>query len=277
MKKNNKRLLFLCFFICFIVFMIFACDMRLKTVTYQIQAEQINTPVNIVLLTDLHGEKYGKNQENLMNAIAETKPDIILLGGDLFDDNRSYKHTETLFKELSSKYPCYYVTGNHEYWSDDIDNILAIVKNYNIPILSGKNCIVQVGKTTLNICGIDDPDALVYVPNTLSYRKQLQNLSDTIVPENYNILLSHRPELFSEYQAYGFDLILSGHAHGGQWRLPYINGLFAPNQGLFPDYAGGLYTQNNTSLIVSRGLARTTTALPRIFNRPELIVIELTP
>ncbi len=92
----------------------------------------------------------------------------------------------------------------------------------------------------------------------------------------YTVLLSHRPEFFELYTEYNFDLVLSGHAHGGQWRIPYIlNGLYAPNQGVFPKYAGGEYTENNTTMIVSRGLARESTLLPRFYNRPELVIIDL--
>ena len=93
---------------------------------------------------------------------------------------------------------------------------------------------------------------------------------------NYTILLSHRPELFEHYVSRGFDLVLCGHAHGGQWRIPRIlNGLYAPNQGLFPQYAGGQYDSDATTMIVSRGLARESTRLPRIFNRPELVLVEI--
>jgi len=96
--------------------------------------------------------------------------------------------------------------------------------------------------------------------------------------EQFTLLLSHRPERIEDYLGYPFDLILSGHAHGGQWRLPgIVNGLYAPNQGLFPKYAGGRYDFEDTAFLVSRGLARESTKIPRVFNRPELVVVDLIP
>ena len=109
-----------------------------------------------------------------------------------------------------------------------------------------------------------------------SINEQLSKVNELSQNDNYTILLSHRPELFELYTTYNFDLVLSGHAHGGQWRIPGIlNGVYAPNQGLFPEYAGGEYQDNGTTMVVSRGLARETTLAPRIFNRPELVIIDL--
>lgn len=278
MDKKKKRVMKLTVLILIALLMIIACDMRLKTVTYQVSSDKITAPLTIILLTDLHGETFGKNQSKLMSAIAETNPDIVLLGGDIFDDNRSYANAELLLRELSAEYPCFYVPGNHEYWSNDITSILSIVASCQIPILSGSNMIVECNGQKINICGLNDPDALVYVSDSVPILTQLQTLDATTSRQQFSILLSHRPELAETYRNYSFDLVLSGHAHGGQWRIPgLINGLYAPNQGLFPKYAGGRYDSDSQTLIVSRGLSRVTTAVPRIFNRPELVVIELIP
>lgn len=277
--KKNKNFKIRIGLICFLsIFLIIACDMRLKTVSYQIYSDKINAKVNVTLVTDLHGEKYGKEQKHLTEAIAKTNPDVVLLGGDLFDDNRSYENTEKLLAELSASYPCFYVPGNHEYWSKDIKNILSIVESYQIPILKGSNCIIECNGQRINLCGIDDPDALTYTSDSVSPLTQLKTLESTLNNETFSILLSHRPELVQQYQQYPFDLVLCGHAHGGQWRIPGIlNGFYAPNQGLFPSYAGGQYQSGTQTMIVSRGLSRITTAVPRIFNRPELVVIEVLP
>lgn len=256
--------------------LLIACDMRLKTIYYYLDSEKISAPVTIALVSDLHADWYGRNQKTLMNAIDEASPDIVLLGGDIFDDEKSYKNAKVFLKEVTSKYTCYYVTGNHEYWSKDIDNIIDIVESYGVTVLSGECDEIQVNGQSINICGVDDPDVRVYVKGSESTDTQLKNLSDKTNFDKYTILLSHRPELFHRYQQYDYDLVLCGHAHGGQWRLPGIlNGLYAPDQGIFPKYAGGRYDYHGGTMIVSRGLARESTPVPRIFNRPELVIIEL--
>lgn len=142
--------------------------------------------------------------------------------------------------------------------------------------MEGSFDTVDVRGQKLNICGISDPDCLRYTELNYSIPNQLKDAAVASENGNYSILLAHRPELINTYLHYDFDLILSGHAHGGQWRLPgIINGLFAPNQGFFPRYAGGQYKFDNSSMIVSRGLARESTRIPRIFNRPELVMIEI--
>lgn len=257
-----------------------ACDMRLKTVTYKVETEKITTPIRIALITDLHSDWYGKNQRVLLEALEKQQPDIVLLGGDIFDDKGSYKNAEITLKNLSDQYPCYYVTGNHEYWSKDIDNILAIVEAYGIPVLSGDCETLEIKCQTVNICGVDDPDVVAYTKNGVGMLEQLKSAEEAVKAtdnsEGYTILLSHRPEWAETYMQYDFDLVLCGHAHGGQWRIPgLLNGLYAPNQGVFPKYAGGRYDFESGTLIVSRGLARESTLAPRVFNRPELVIIDL--
>lgn len=253
-----------------LVLLLIICDPRLKTVHYTFESEKISAPIKMALLTDLHGSWYGKEQRNLMKAIDKEAPDVVLLGGDIFDDNVSYRESEETLAILSEKYDCYYVTGNHEFWSEDIDNILSIIRSYGVTVLSGEAVTVDIKGQKVNLCGVDDPDG------SYSIFKQLEQVEEQRNKDYYSILLSHRPEYYPQYSRYKHDLVLSGHAHGGQWRLPgIINGLFAPNQGLFPKYAGGLYEYEGGALVVSRGLDRWGIKLPRIFNRPELVIIEV--
>ena len=259
------------------------CDSRLKTVYYSVESEKLSAPVRIALLTDLHSCKYGKNQKNLIEAVQEQNPDIVLLGGDIFDDKVPHKNAELTVKQLAEQYPCYYVTGNHEYWSREVGNILDIIEGYGVTVLSGECGTIEIKGQTISICGVDDPDVAVYLAEGVPIEQQLDS-AETAAREAekvsgkevFSILLSHRPELFKTYQNYGFDLVLSGHAHGGQWRIPgLLNGLFAPDQGLFPEYAGGRYDYAGGTMIVSRGLARESTPVPRIFNRPELVIVDV--
>lgn len=250
--------------------------MRLKTVVYTIESDKISQPVTIALITDLHSDKYGKDQKTLIDAVDEEEPDVVLLGGDIFDDEKSYDNAETTIKHLAENYPCYYVTGNHEYWSDDIDNILDIVRSYGVEVLSGDCEPLEVNGEIINICGVDDPAVVKYTKHGENIETQMKAALKEADTEYYTILLSHRPEFIDTYKEYDFDLVLSGHAHGGQWIIPgLVNGIYVPNQGLFPEYAGGRYDYDTGTMIISRGLARESTLVPRVFNRPELVIVKV--
>jgi len=229
-------------------------------------------------VTDLHSCKYGKNQKTLIDAVVKQNPDIVLLGGDIFDDKIPDENTELFLAGISGKYPCYYVTGNHEYWSRRVDEMLDILKKYNVTILDGKSETVEVNNQKISISGIDDPDANLYTGKGEGFYAQLDEINQIKDDSLFTILLAHRPSYVNKYLDYNFDLVLSGHAHGGQWRIPFLlNGVFAPDEGFLPKYAGGQYDFPNGKMIVSRGLARESTRVPRIFNRPELVIVNLEP
>lgn len=270
-----------------------ALDSRMVVRHYEIDAQEISTPVRVALVTDLHSCYYGEGQEKLIEAVIAQSPDIVLLGGDIFDDEIEDTNTELFLAGIAGRYPCYYVTGNHEYWNgaEDFAAKMAILEKYNIPVLSGTCETLEINGETLNLCGVDDPDSYkvrfdleedpqgyadAEIEKIYTFNRQLDAVSELAQNGNFTLLLSHRPELFENYVSRGFDLVLCGHAHGGQWRIPgMLNGLYAPNQGLFPRYAGGQYEQDGTNMIVSRGLARESTHIPRIFNRPELVVVTI--
>lgn len=290
---TRKRIILLAAAVILLILAIFAFDTRLMVRKYSIEAEEIETPIRVALVTDLHSCYYGENQSDLIDAIDVENPDVILLGGDIFDDVKEDTNTELFLAGIADKYPCYYVTGNHECWGGKyrFDNQMAILKKYSIPVLSGETQTLTVNGEAISLCGVDDPD--VYMVNTdleqdpEGYIQAQTNKEDTFIntlaalsdeaDENvFTILLSHRPEYYENYTEYDFDLVLCGHAHGGQWRIPGIlNGLYAPHQGIFPKYAGGRYDSEDMTMIVSRGLAKETTRIPRIFNRPELVVIDV--
>lgn len=247
--------------------------------TYDVEMADTDQSVWIALITDLHSSSYGDNMIELINAIHEQSPDVILLGGDIFDDVIPDDNTAILFQGIASNYPCYYVTGNHEYW-DGAEAFLKkmdILDNHGVARLAGEVVSFEVKGQTIYLAGIDDPDEyLIDVGDTLSSSQQMEAISQSLPQDGLTILLSHRPELIDWYERLDVDLILSGHAHGGQWRIPGIlNGVFAPNQGFFPKYAGGQYALGDSVFIVSRGLAKESTRVPRIYNRPELVIINL--
>ncbi len=284
MLKRKK--LFLIITVLLLILLSAALDSRLIIRHYTLEAAAIESPVRLALVTDLHSCRYGENEQELAAAINQEQPDILLLGGDIFDDQITDDNAAAFLQAVAAKYPCYYVTGNHEYWRGEPAFMakMQILADYGVKRLSGASEEFIIDGQTITICGVDDPDLYRAAENArksdglAEFERQLAvaapNPDDN---HNYTILLAHRPEYFKLYAGLGFDLALCGHAHGGQWRLPgLINGVYAPNQGFLPKYAGGVYQQANTNMIVSRGLARESTRIPRIFNRPELVIIDLT-
>lgn len=257
----------------------------LKLRRYTLAAPALTAPLRLALISDFHACDYGPEASRLTTAIHKAAPDLILMTGDIFDFRQNRQNTEALLRALAGKYPSYYVTGNHEYRNQGraLPGDMALLKRCGVTRLSGERINVTIGTQTLTICGVDDPDSIRAKAAASrqgrpcrTFYQQLSTLRELPPTGNYTILLSHRPEHFPLYACPAFDLVLCGHAHGGQWRIPgLLNGLYAPNQGLFPPYAGGEYHKGTTTMIVSRGLARENTRVPRFYDPPELVIIDL--
>ena len=294
-KKKRKKGMVVCLFMAIfiiVIIIVFAlgCNNTLKIQRYIVKNHKIKAPIKIALVTDLHSCKYGEKEKELISAIESQKPDLILLGGDIYDDVQPDDNSDCLVEWIGSKsdeVPSYYVTGNHEYWRKDVDLVIKKIKEHGIKVLDGQSDTIAINGQNINVCGLSDPDYFAAGEGYLDKNAaslygteiQLEKIGESVKKESFTVLLAHRPEFIKKYLEYEFDLILSGHAHGGQWRIPgLINGLIAPGQGLFPDYAGGEYSfDSGSKMIVSRGLARETTRIPRIFNQPELVMVEITP
>lgn len=262
------------------VFTAVGLDHRLIVRNYTVKSDRIKNRVRLALITDLHSCRYGAEQKNLIDAIKNQNPDIILMSGDIFDNKRKTNYTELFLKRIHELYPCYMVLGNHEckVGEDDHKIKMDILSRYNIRMLRNEVETVEINGTALNICGVDDPTAYTFEPegNDEEFFSQMQNVKTMSDNGNFTVLMSHNPAYYEKYVETGFDLILCGHAHGGQWIIPgVLNGVLAPGQGLFPKYAGGEYKSGKTEMIVSRGLARESTLVPRFYNRPEVVIIDL--
>lgn len=256
--------------------LLIAFDCRLKTVEYTIDSSKIDNEVKIALIADLHSCYYGKEQKSIISRIREYDPDIVLIAGDFFDDKLSDKNAKIIIKKLSNSYKLYYVSGNHEWWSGRMYEMFDFLDSADVTVLRGDCDKININGQGLNICGIDDPEVSNYDSQYPDWKQQLSSAAGNISKNSFNILLAHRPENHKLYFDHDFELVLSGHAHGGQWRIPgLLNGLCAPNQGFFPKFAGGLYEFENKNIIVSRGLSRESTRIPRIFNRPELVFVRV--
>lgn len=276
MKINKKHILIATITI-IIVLALLAFDVRLKIVQYTITSEKIKKPMRIALVTDLHSCKYGAGQKTLIDAVDKEKPDMILLGGDIFDDEIPDDNTKIFLSAIAKKYPCYYVTGNHEYWSMHVHEMLEWLRAHGIEDIGGKTIQTNVNGNEICLSGLNDPDEARYTGEGDGMKAELGRAMNERDDTAFTMLLTHRPSFVNLYKDAGFDLVLAGHAHGGQWRIPgVLNGVFAPDEGFFPKYAGGFYHfDNGGEMIVSRGLARESTRVPRVFNRPELVIINI--
>ena len=274
----KKKSVFILCIILTISILIVSFDVRLKSVTYDIKSSKITNEIKLALVTDLHSCSYGNNQSKILNEIESYKPDAVLLGGDIFDDVLDDTSAHILVNELAKKYKTYYVSGNHEWWSNRMPEMFDYLNSIGVNVLRGNSEELKTGDDTLVICGVDDPEVNAYDSTYPSWEDQLKKVGESIEKKHFNMLLAHHPEYASQYFKYDFDAVLSGHAHGGQFRIPFImNGFYAPDQGFFPKLSGGIYDFNGKKLIISRGLARESTRLPRIFNRPELVLVNLIP
>ncbi|MCL1917013.1 MAG: metallophosphoesterase [Peptococcaceae bacterium] len=260
--------------------LVVAFDRRLIVRTYTVISPRLRVPARAVLLADLHGFPYGKEYKTLLKGIANQAPDLILMAGDMVCDKRKRRmeNSAFFFGKVTKIAPTYYTPGNHEFRRDDWGDVAALAESLGIVLLSDRLEKVQIGANTFIIGGVDDPERRKKWDRTYNSRAALkQVLSPLAGMPGFHILLGHRPDRIDEYRKYDVDLVVSGHAHGGQVRIPgLLNGLFAPDQGLFPPYAGGLYQHGKTSHVVSRGLAKPF-ILPKVFNRPEVVVIDITP
>ena len=253
---------------------------------YDISVEGGKVPaegLRFALVTDLHSCRYGAGQRVLSEKILALNPDAILLSGDIFDDRLPDDNVKEFLAAVARERPCFYVFGNHEHWSERIPELRGILETAGVTVLDGAVRTVEMKGVKVDVCGIDDP---TYMADG-KWLGQLASVAAAANSSRLRILLSHRPEYSSAYANYDFDIVCSGHLHGGQWGIPGLGlGVCGPSSDgpapserlLFPRRAGGAYRLNDTTtMVVSRGLARESTPLPRFFNHPELVVIDIKP
>lgn len=222
----------------------------------------------IVQISDLHNTVFGRNHRTLIDRITELVPDMVVITGDIVDAN----HTDIdaaidLVDQLAGLCPVYYVTGNHEYWLDEGDRrrLFGEMEQAGAVLLFNEAVTVNVSGGTFDLIGLDDKSL---ADGTL---KALLSECDS---ETLNIVLAHEPQYIEKYAVEDADLILCGHAHGGQFILPLIGPVVAPDQGFFPQYTSGAYRLDDTTMFVSRGLGNSIIPV-RLFNDPEVVCIDL--
>ena len=227
----------------------------------------------IVQVSDLHNTEFGSDNQKLLSLLADTAPDIIVITGDLIDSRRTDVDIALRFAASAMEIaPVYYVTGNHEgRLGTEFSQLETGLKAAGVTVLRNESVILEQDGQQIQLLGMDD--ITFYSENAEhQFSENLKALKDD---ELYTVLLSHKPNLLPLYAEAGMDLVFSGHAHGGQFRLPWIGGILAPDQGFFPKYDSGLYTMENTTMMVSRGLGNSLFPF-RVNNPPEIVVVQLT-
>lgn len=271
MKKipHKKIIILMLIIIIFIPFCLFQ-NKHLVITTYTYESEKLGADLDgyrIVQISDLHNAEFGKENKKLLETIRSCSPDIIVITGDLVDSNHTNVERAVAFvKEAVKIAPVYYVTGNHEYWLDPSENeqMMQGILAAGAYDLDDEAVCIEKGDSSFMLIGLDD-----------------QHLSDetlkNLLQEQKNelsIVLAHEPQYLQNYANAGADLVLTGHAHGGQIRLPFVGGIVAPDQGFLPEYTSGKYNRADTEMIVSRGLGNSIIPV-RLFNYPEVVCVEL--
>ena len=249
----------------------------LEVTEYSINSSEIPEGFDgfrIAQVSDLHNTEFGENNEKLLQMLRAAEPDIIAITGDLVDSRRTdLKVAIDFLREAVKIAPCYYVTGNHESRIEEFAELEKQMIEIGVILLRNDSRLLEREGDRLQLMGVDDcsfhPESNGNL-QVLAMEEEINRMQS----DAYTVLLSHRPELAVVYDRYDVELVLSGHAHGGQFRLPLIGGLYAPDQGFFPKYTAGIYEMTDMTMVVSRGLGNSAFPL-RFNNRPEIVVVTL--
>lgn len=271
-RSNRKKYIKSAIVLLIVIALLLFCNFQnkhLETTHYTYEAEQLGVDLDgyrIVQISDLHNAKFGKNNQKLVDRIRECDPDMIVLTGDLVDSNHTNVDRAVQFvNEIVKICSVYYVTGNHEYWLDtsEYENLMDGLASAGVIILDDQVVEISRGDAKFRLVGLDEKSlADGTLEALLSDEKEL------------TVVLAHEPQYLARYAGTGVDLVLSGHAHGGQFRLPFVGGIVAPDQGFLPEYTAGEYYMNGTEMIVSRGLGNSVIPV-RLFNYPEIVCVDL--
>lgn len=245
---------------------------------YRMEAARLAEGRNLrfAVAADLHSKAFGKDQRKLLRLLERQCPDYILMPGDIVDERLSPVPAWQFLRGAARIAPCFYAPGNHEYRTLRMPWVLDRIGRCGVTALADRYVTVDTKAGPVVIAGCEDPEKTGREDASYGQVYAMRRAFAPLEGERaFRVLLAHRPERWETYRSMGFDLAVSGHAHGGQVRVPFLlNGLYAPHQGLFPPYAGGLYEHGPMIHVVSRGLSGYP-RLPRVFNPPELVVIDI--
>jgi len=261
-----------------IIYFLYFQNNKIVVTNYHISSPKLPKAFDgfcIVQISDVHGKLFGEKQSRLVNEVSKLKPDIIAITGDLVD-RRRYREKPGLLlvEEIINIAPVYFVNGNHEIGSGKYEALGEKLKELGVTVLRDANISFVRGQDSISIVGIDSPKIkkIIYSHMKTGLENALYGMKNK--KKMFKLLLAHRPEQFELYVNNDVDLVLSGHAHGGQIRLPFIGGLYAPEQGWFPKFVNGVHEKKQTKMVISRGLGPSIFPF-RIFNYPEVVKINL--
>ena len=223
--------------------------------------------LRITLLTDLHGARYGPDTRKLLEAVAQSEPDLIAISGDLADEATDLPGLAPLVTGLAELAPTYFVTGNHEWARGDTEALLKQLEDWGVTVLRNSYVTLERSGQTLVLAGVEDPNGY---PDMQTPDEVLERVRREVPGDPYVVMLCHRNNTLDLWAALEADLVLAGHGHGGVIRLPFVGGLLSVDRTLFPKDCEGLYTKGRTTLAVSRGLGGI-----RLWNRPHLPTLVL--
>lgn len=286
-RSNRKKYIKSAIVLLIVIALLLFCSYQnshLETTYYSYKAEQLGAEFDgyrIVQISDLHNAKFGKHNQKLVDRIRECEPDMIVLTGDLVDSNHTNVDRAVQFvNEIVKICPVYYVTGNHEYWleASEYDELMSGLTGAGAVILDDQVVEISRGDAKFRLVGLDDRSlsdgTLGTLLNDQAGQKEETADNENSEKKEFTVVLAHEPQYLARYAGTGVDLVLSGHAHGGQFRLPFVGGIVAPDQGFLPEYTAGEYYMNGTEMIVSRGLGNSVIPV-RLFNYPQIVCVEL--
>jgi predicted MPP superfamily phosphohydrolase len=277
MTKTKKRRhtgskLFLLLIILTVI-LIYDSNTRISTEEYEIYDLAIPYAFDgyrIVQLSDVHAAEFGENNEKLLNAVREAQPDIIVITGDMIDADDQNEVTKTLLSGLTDISPVYYVTGNHEWDSGGLNELFDTLDSLGVTALRNEYVRLELGAASIVLAGAEDPNG----PADMMKPEELVRRIRQAEGNSFLVMLNHRNDRLDLYASLGVDLVLCGHAHGGLIRLPFTDGLIGPKREWLPEFTNGIYTKNETKMLVSRGIGNQT-GYPRFLNNPHIPVAVL--
>jgi predicted MPP superfamily phosphohydrolase len=273
-RKRGKRAraaLLICAVLAAVLF--YDSNFRIDVAEYRLDCADLPLPFDgfrVVSLSDVHAAQFGRDNERLIAAVSGAKPDIIAITGDLIDSRGQLDIVDTLVGGLLEIAPVYYVTGNHEWDSGDIKNLLSLLEQRGATVLRNGYALIERGGGAIVLAGTDDPNG----PADMKTPKELIGDIRAAQGERFIVVLEHRNSHLGLYASLGVGLVICGHAHGGIVRIPFTDGLVGPSRELFPTYTSGVYAQGATYMLVSRGVGNHT-GFPRFLNNPHIPVAVL--
>lgn len=282
-KQHKIRFTLICILIATFLFIlgnIIYSNCCLEYSNYTIETHKVKGTTKIAVISDTEGDFIGKNNKRLIEKIDSAKPEIVCIVGDMVEKNSAnFESAISICNNLSKKYPVYYALGNHEVGlKENLEKLENQLTQTGVTVLNNKMIDYKTKSgDKLTIAGIKDyPFFESYAPNYDNEENHLfQNYLKQEDDEHFSILLCHKPECYTwSFKDYKIDLMISGHTHGGIIRIPFVGGVYAPEQGYFPKYSKGLYNEKNARLLITSGL-NTSRNIPRFFNPLDVTVVTI--